>query len=156
MSSAREMLPISSPRLEPTERLTSNANWWLPNHSLTRSSCNVGSVIPTVFGCDCAAAIQMPMTTVTIPAARFQRIGSPSNVAPTSEAATGIDGDGDRDAGRRGSRQREGPHVEGQRAAERSEIECAEPLRQAEGFDWRKAAAEHGEDDEDGSTLPAS
>jgi hypothetical protein len=50
----------------------------------------VGSVFPAVFGCDCVVAIQMPMTTVTIPAARFQRSGSPSNVAPTSEAATGL------------------------------------------------------------------
>jgi hypothetical protein len=56
MSSSREMLPFSSPRLEATGRLTSNANWWLPNHSLTaapamwdrRASC--GGIGPASGG----------------------------------------------------------------------------------------------------------
>jgi len=42
------------------------------------------AVSAAVFGRDCVVAIQMPMNTVTIPATRFQRSGSPSNVAPTS------------------------------------------------------------------------
>src|SRR5260364_406413 len=53
------------------------------------SSCNARSVSAVVLGRDCVA-IQMPMKTVRIPAARFQHSGSPSDAAPTSEAATGL------------------------------------------------------------------